>query len=375
MQLIILGREKNLCLAEAESVFGDYEKLSDEAIIVNEEAPIKIDGLGGAIKIASILNRNAQNPKQDIIDHIASLHSGGKFNFGISYYGHKKYPKDLGVLVKNSLKKIGKSARYVQSKTDKVLNAASVTHNKLLTKGCEILIIESDKNELIIAQTTAVQDIDSYSKRDYDKPCRDRRVGMLPPKLSQIMINLAKPSTDSVIVDPFCGSGGLLMEAALFGYKSEGSDIADKMVSCSEANTQWLTKEYSGIINKPTIIGALDATTRAYEYAKYNVVTEGFLGENFVSRPTLAKIKGQLPQLQDLYLKFLEHLKMQPIKPSSIVISLPFWILDNQRYYLNIIDGISKMGYNIHEFKSVRASELLYYREGQFTGRQILLLT
>ncbi|MGB2111367.1 MAG: hypothetical protein ACPHY8_06160 [Patescibacteria group bacterium] len=35
-----------------------------------------------------------------------------------------------------------------------------------------------------------VQDIYAYSKRDYSKD-RDMQVGMLPPKLSQMMINLS----------------------------------------------------------------------------------------------------------------------------------------------------------------------------------------
>jgi len=35
-----------------------------------------------------------------------------------------------------------------------------------------------------------VQDIENYSKRDYGKT-RDMEVGMLPPKLAQMMLNIA----------------------------------------------------------------------------------------------------------------------------------------------------------------------------------------
>jgi hypothetical protein len=36
-----------------------------------------------------------------------------------------------------------------------------------------------------------VQDIDAYAERDFERPMRDAFVGMLPPKLAQIMLNLA----------------------------------------------------------------------------------------------------------------------------------------------------------------------------------------
>jgi hypothetical protein len=37
-----------------------------------------------------------------------------------------------------------------------------------------------------------VQNIDGYSERDYGKN-RDMQIGMLPPKLAQIMINISSP--------------------------------------------------------------------------------------------------------------------------------------------------------------------------------------
>lgn len=41
-----------------------------------------------------------------------------------------------------------------------------------------------------IAVTLACQDIDAYTKRDTGK-VRDMEVGMMPPKLCQMMINIA----------------------------------------------------------------------------------------------------------------------------------------------------------------------------------------
>lgn len=62
-------------------------------------------------------------------------------------------------------------------------------------------------------RTSFVQDIESYTARDQARPMRDARVGMLPPKLAQIIINLALSNNDiTEVLDPFCGTGVVLQE-------------------------------------------------------------------------------------------------------------------------------------------------------------------
>jgi len=56
-----------------------------------------------------------------------------------------------------------------------------------------------------IAHTIGVQDIDAYTHRDIGRE-RSMTVGMMPPKLAQIMLNLAtKGERGFQIWDPFCG--------------------------------------------------------------------------------------------------------------------------------------------------------------------------
>ena len=53
----------------------------------------------------------------------------------------------------------------------------------------------SSKTEYL-GLTIACQDIDSYARRDTSK-ARDMQVGMLPPKLAQMMINLTRVQNES----------------------------------------------------------------------------------------------------------------------------------------------------------------------------------
>jgi len=58
----------------------------------------------------------------------------------------------------------------------------------------------------------------------------------LHPRLAKAMVNLTGAEEEETILDPFCGSGGILIEAGLMGLKTEGFDISRKMVWKSMVN-------------------------------------------------------------------------------------------------------------------------------------------
>ncbi|OIR11248.1 MAG: hypothetical protein BEU05_00690 [Marine Group III euryarchaeote CG-Bathy2] len=58
----------------------------------------------------------------------------------------------------------------------------------------------------------------------------------LPPRLARAMVNLALPSGDGQLLDPFCGTGGLLIEAADCGLTASGSDVDGEMVAATREN-------------------------------------------------------------------------------------------------------------------------------------------
>ena len=63
------------------------------------------------------------------------------------------------------------------------------------------------------------------------------------PKFARAMVNLARVPRDGTVADPFCGTGGILIEAALLGYKALGSDIDQRMVAGSRRNLEELGLE------------------------------------------------------------------------------------------------------------------------------------
>ena len=68
------------------------------------------------------------------------------------------------------------------------------------------------------------------------------------PRIARSMINLSKCLPKSRIVDPFCGTGGILIEAADMGMKAVGIDISARMIENSIGNLKHFG--FKGIIKE-----------------------------------------------------------------------------------------------------------------------------
>ena len=135
-------------------------------------------------------------------------------------FWNKKSLKNELNNIKKTLKQNEISSRFV-NKDFKNLSSAQILWEKLDIKKTDFNTICTD-NEVYTWTTIWIQDINAYSKRDYGKS-RDMQIGMLPPKLSQIMINI---SGGKNIYDPFCGLGTILIESQyMWNTEIYGSDF------------------------------------------------------------------------------------------------------------------------------------------------------
>ncbi len=70
----------------------------------------------------------------------------------------------------------------------------------------------------------------------------------LHPKLGRILVNLSKAKRGEVLLDPFCGVGGILIEGGLAGLSVVGCELYDKLVLGAKANLRWMDIQSPGII-------------------------------------------------------------------------------------------------------------------------------
>lgn len=398
----ILGNNPTLSILEILSVFKLFKNkiqiisFSDEILLVDIESEFLIDNflsrLGGTIKIGKIekkyLNINELNIEE--ILKLFRIQENKKVYFGLSFYNlnadHflkiKENLKKLGLIIKRELQEKGLKARWVVSQ-EKNLSSVVVEKNKLIKQGAEILIL-IDKNKIYLGKTIAVQSFEKYSERDCCRPIREIQKGMLPPKLSQIIINLGQIKKDCVILDPFCGSGTVLQEAILMGYKNIiGSDIDSNSVETTKKNLEWLLKKFE-IQNLKFKIFQCNATNLSKNISFNSVdaiVSEPYLGPI----RNIENIKNTIYELSKLYLKSFEEFKKILKKQGVVVIIFPvFKNFKNEFLFLPILDALKKQGWKIdlelpkelfknNVIKITSQNSIIYSRPEQRVLREIFV--
>lgn len=68
------------------------------------------------------------------------------------------------------------------------------------------------------------------------------------PKLSRALVNLSGAQPGEVFLDPYCGTGSLLIEASLLGVEAIGIDVARKMVRGAQRNSEKYGQRWLGVI-------------------------------------------------------------------------------------------------------------------------------
>lgn len=402
--ICILGRQPKLGLAELESLYGTSLILPiGEQAAVLDLPPEHIDfnRLGGAVKLAQVLttipSTDWQKIEKYLIEHMPKhvcCIPEGKLVLGLSAYGLTIKPAAInatGLKLKKVVRSSGRPVRIVPN-PQAALSSAQVLHNHLFTShNWEILLI-ADGSQTYLAQTVAVQDIDAYTARDQARPKRDAHVGMLPPKLAQIVINLAvdgqKPSGDFTVLDPFCGTGVILQETLLMGYAAEGTDIDQRMIDYSSTNIfDWLLKKYPNLGKAGVALG--DATNTLWETSIFSskntggtpmkinaVASETYLGRAFTDLPGSQLLAQTIRECNLIIGKFLKNIHSQIAPGTRLCLAVPAWQNAPGHFeHLPLIDQLSNLGYNRVSFEHVGDNQLLYYREGQIVARQLLVLT
>ncbi len=128
------------------------------------------------------------------------------------------------------------------------------TNAKVNLKNPDILVrVVILENTFFISNVLETRDREYFQKnrphlRKYFHP------GCMLPKLARAMVNLARVKEGDIVLDPFCGTGGFLIEAGLIGAKLIGCDIDWRMASGTLINLE----EYN-LLDKVIKVKKLDA--------------------------------------------------------------------------------------------------------------------
>ncbi len=385
MFVAILGRLPKLSIAELEAMFGkSHVRAVSRNIATIDTDNLSIDALGGSLKCGTIIHTLPADghPTLEHASHWIThtyvhqlLAVGGKITLGISAYGISTSPRQLqniGLSLKSSMKRHGASLRLVPNTTT-ALSTATSHNNKLglSPKKRELFIIKTDDGTILITESNGAQNITAYARRDRNRPRRDAFVGMLPPKLAQIMVNVAVGNAaKATILDPFCGTGTVLQEALLKGYDVCGSDLSQKMIDYTTENLAWLQSKYhiTGTVHS---LEQADAMTHQWPKAQQldAVVCETYLGQPFSAPPSPKKLHEVTGNCNHIITNFLRNIHSQLTPGTTLCIAVPAWRDASRNLtHLPLIKDLETLGYILQQ------PPLIYSRSDQVVVREILLL-
>ncbi|MCB9802891.1 methyltransferase domain-containing protein [Candidatus Nomurabacteria bacterium] len=362
---VIIG--SNFIIAESD--------LSAEQLMLN---------LGSTIKVAVFLEELkdiGQITAENFLNWLDLTPEEHKINFGLSIYNTKakeaKILQKIAFAAKKILKEKNQSARLVTGQSFD-LSSVIVAKNKLI--GREILLIKNQQKWLV-GKTLAVQDFENYGFRDMERPARDSRSGMLPPKLAQTMLNLAGPKRDLKILDPFCGSGTILQEAALLNFKNiYGQDLSSKAVQDTKDNIDWLKNNFQ-IESKIEIKqGSVENLSREFKEKIDLIVTEPLMGDarNIQRMDSSQELAQEAEKLNELYCQAFSEFHKICAEKAKVIFIFPIFNLRDKKIPSLEEKQIEALGWKSikPDFDSPLLSEnknIIYQRPEQKVLREITI--
>lgn len=138
--------------------------------------------------------------------------------------------------------------------------------------------------------------------------------GAIHPKLARACVNLSGIQKNQRLHDPFCGTGGFLIEAGLMEFPITGSDLNEKMVwGCMENLNFFKIKNcYISIQDALTLSKKIDYVVADLPYGLNSI---GIGKENL----SLKHNKNSVAEIEEFYAEFLTTLYKVLIHKSILV--------------------------------------------------------
>lgn len=343
---IVLGRVPELSVREIELTLARTGYTDAELTVASGVALVKVDPkpddswfslLGGATKFGRVIGRT-----QPTLAAVAAVCERAD-TVGISVLGLPFSPTDLG----RELKASNIVRRYVVPTHGGELSAAQA-------KGIdrEYLALKDGEGAVVVA-IEAVQDIDAFTLRDRSLPVVDPVRGMLPTKLARTMANmglgLISSSTRPVVLDPFCGTGRILIEAALLGADVLGADSDPAAVDASRRNLEWARSQFGGQVGalsgEQVVAAPIEKLDGLLSKESVDViVTEPYLGPPQRQIPSQYEVRQIFDELAPLYGSLIKAARHVLRPAGGLVVVFP--AIGSQSLLDALVDRIDQFGYH-----------------------------
>ncbi len=335
---------------------------------------------------------------------------GKRVRFGVSTYpvlsgrdegvNYRKFTRKMNEQIKNWLAKNGtKRADYysydepdrrVPGRLNVALWPKTIQKNNLLTPPSAEVIAAFTSRGLYIAQTLIVYDSLLQQYRDESRPYISAEIST-SPKVCRTLLNLAGARPGDTVLDPFCGTGTVLMEAALLGMKCIGIDNDGNQVQGTKSNLKWLAQDLGQKLEYSVVVGDARHLTSLISGQVDAVAFEPSLGEVYKEKPERPRALEEMRALTKLYRESLTEIAKILRPDGRIAMTLPVVNTKSGKLQIDVRDMLRETGLEVYPLlpegmirseasvdENVRISperqQLPERKRGQVVQRSILVL-
>ncbi len=295
---------------------------------------------------------------------------GKKIKFGISTYpiidgsfpvNFRRFSRAMSDEVKKLLLENGarRADYYIYDEPDRRvkgrLNIAlwpkSIARNSLLTPpNAEILAIFSE-TRLYFARTSVVYDSMLQQYRDESRPFISAEIST-SPKICRTLLTLAGARPGDTVLDPFCGTGTLLMEAAILGMKCIGVDIDGNQVQGARSNMKWLANDLGEKLEYNILIGDAKGLSSLIKKRVDAVAFEPILGPIYKKTPPQEEAEEIINELTALYCSVLKQISKILRPEGRVAMTIPVIRTDSGDISVKFSDLTRDTGFTLYRMLS-----------------------
>jgi tRNA G10 N-methylase Trm11 len=253
------------------------------------------------------LSRIWQNPKGKKIRFALSTYPEIKGRSPIQY---RRFTRLMDEKIKETLTQRGarKVDYFAYDKPDKrnaeKMNLAlwpkSIAQNNLLIPPNSEILAAFTQKHLYFARTLFVYDSSLQQYRDESRPYISSKIST-SPKICRTLLNLAGARPGDTILDPFCGTGTLLIEAALLGMKVIGVDSDANQVQGTKSNLIWFGRDSGFHVDFEVIRGDARELSQLVKKKVDAIAFEPPLGPIYSNKPSKEDAQANIQELMRLY--------------------------------------------------------------------------
>ena len=313
-QIFVLGRNPELSRAEIIAYATTYGLEPEEVLFESNylvlalRKEIDIQNLGGTIFSGAVLREGGEETMSDyIMDN--DLFDSDKFTYGVFGDGDESILKEKFKSEKRkAVLKHGR--RQINSQSGEKFE---------IPKADVYFFLQEHDNGFIFGNLDKVYDYGGVKKRDMQKPERREELA-ISPRLSKILINLSGAKRSDLMLDPFCGIGGILIEGLIMGINVYGSDKDSKAIKGAVDNLAWLKQNFN--IKNHYIVERRDAK-KVLNKQFDAIATETPLGKIVKHKPNRQDAEDTIINFERVVMPILRQLRDVKKRDARIAITFP----------------------------------------------------